>query len=74
MPEELLEFVSLRERGDVLQMLPFSSGQMVTNGEMAKAFGLQGMKLWRAVKFLEKIGVLYRSGKKGNSILYTIAD
>ncbi len=73
-PEELLEIVSLRKRGDVLQMLPFCPGQIVTNGEMAKAFGLRGMKLWRAVKFLEKIEVLRRSGKKGNSILYSIAD
>ncbi|MCI8611964.1 MAG: hypothetical protein HFE66_08640 [Clostridiales bacterium] len=73
-PEELLEIVSLRDRGDILQMLPFFSGQTITNAEMAKAFGMRGMKLWRAVKFLEKIEVLYRSGKKGNSILYTIAD
>ncbi len=73
-PEELLEIVSLQEREDVLHMLPFSAGQTVTNAEMAKAFGLRGRRLWSAVKFLENIEVLRRSGKKGNSFLYTIAD
>lgn len=72
-PEELLEIVSLRERGDILHMLPFFVGQTVTNAEMEEAFGLRGRKLWNAVKFLENIKVLHRSGKKGNRFLYTIA-
>ncbi len=72
-PEELLEIVSLCNRVDILHMLPFSVGQTLTNADMAKAFGLRGRRLWSAVKFLESIEVLHRSGRKGNSILYTIA-
>lgn len=73
-PEELLETVPLQQREDILHMLPFSAGQTVTNAEMEKAFGLRGRRLWSAVKFLENIEVLHRSGKKGNRFLYTIAD
>ena len=73
-PEELLEIVSIKDKGDILKMLPFSSGASVTNAELSKAFGMRGRRLWHAVKFLEDAEIIRRSGKRGNAILYIVNE
>lgn len=73
-PEELLEIVSIEDKGDILKMLPFSVGASITNAELAKAFGMRGRRLWRAVRFLEDAEIIRRSGKRGNAILYIVNE
>lgn len=72
-PDALVEVVSFRNRRDLLKIIPFSPGDTATNADLAKAFGMRGRQLWQAVRFLEDVKVIYRAGKRGNTILYTIA-
>lgn len=74
LPDTLLEIVSLENWNDVLNMLPFSTGETFSNAELAKIFGMRGRRLWASVKFLENAGIMYRSGKRGNNILYTVTQ
>ena len=73
-PDELLEIVPLKSLDDVLRMLPVSTGEAFTNAELEKIFGMRGRRLWAAVKFLENAGAIWRSGKKGNNLLYTVGN
>lgn len=73
-PDELLEIVLIKDKKDILKMLPFSMGDSITNAELSKTFGMRGRRLWKAVKFLENAEILRRSGKRGNAILYTVAE
>ena len=73
-PDELLEIVLIKDKKDILKMLPFSIGDSITNAELSKTFGMRGRRLWKAVKFLENAEIIRRSGKRGNAILYTVAE
>lgn len=72
-PDDLAEIVPFKNKGDILNILPFTAGEIFTSTELAKIFCMRGRRLWAAVKFLENIGVLCRCGKRGNNILYEVS-
>ena len=73
-PDDIAEIVLLKNRGDILKILPFTAGDIYTSIELAKIFCMRGRHLWAAVKFLENIGILCRCGKRGNNILYEVSE
>ena len=73
-PDDLAEIILLKNKGDILKMLPFTAGDIFTSTELAKMFCMRGRRLWAAVKFLESIGILCRCGKRGNNILYEASE
>lgn len=70
--DEIIRITDMNNAADILAMLPFSNGDILTGDGISKALGLRRMNLWKAIKFLMSIGVLENCGKDGRVILYKV--
>lgn len=63
--------VYIRSRDDLAGLLP-ALPEPFTAKEFARALGHRGMALSRALRLLEATDVIFRAGKRGNAILYSL--
>ncbi len=68
--DDIIKITDISNACDIRSMLPFDSGDILSNADISKALGLKRRNLWMAVKFLTNIGILEIAGKKGNAIQY----
>jgi hypothetical protein len=64
--------VSLSSMTDYYRFIPFAKGEEFTSGDLQKAAHIQRPLAGKALYVLEKMGLVKRIGKKGNSWLYVI--
>ena len=71
MPTDLLAVYEYRTAADFAEQLPPLPPRF-TSAEFAKAARIRGRKLSAALSVLTDVGVIRRTGKRGNAILYAI--
>lgn len=71
-PDEISEIITLKTSFDVKHFLGLHSGEIQTQGDLAKRYGLKRRRLWMTVKGLQEIGVIEPCGKEKNKLLYKV--
>lgn len=70
-PQRLISELRLETKEDYLQFLPLEVEKDFTSKDLARAIGRDRETARELLHILESAKVVYRSGKKGNNILYT---
>lgn len=72
-PVELLDMVNIESASDVKRVfLPADLPTPFTAAEFSRRTGAKRLALSADLKVLERLGIIERTGKRGNAILYTV--
>ncbi len=71
-PEEIIDIFTINNREDLITLLPFENGQTLTRASISGMTGITGRNLWMEIRLLEVLGIIKKTGKKGNQIIYTV--